>query len=385
MRRLLPLLVLVPLGGSVMAQSAPDEALASARADYRAAAAEAKRLDAEAATARDKASQLALERQAAAARMVAAEAEISQLQAELAARQGAVDAARARLAAKQAPAAALVGGLVSMGRRPPLLALADARAPAELVRVRMLLDSTVPVIRQRSAGLARDLAEQRRLAEAARASAAQLAIARDALKLRQEQFAALEREANATAAALGGAALEAGDRMMTASDLTGRLADDARAKAQARQLARETIAYGALPARPGPAEGAPVAARAYAMPADAPITDGVGSINRDGVSSRGVRLATARGQKVRAPAAGTIAFSGPYRRHDGVVIIDHGDKRMTMLVGVRSDRAKGTKIAAGEVIGIALGEIGVELTENGRPISAPLAAVRSLSIQETRR
>lgn len=373
------------LGGSGIAQSTPGEALAAARAEYRAAAAEAKRLDAQAGQARDKASQLGFERQAAAARIAEAEARISALQVELAARGRAVAAAKERLAAKQAPAAALVGSLVSMGRRPPLLALADGRSPAELVRVRMLLDSTLPVIRARSAALASGLAQERRLAEAAQATATQLGAARAALAERQQRFATLEREANATAAALGGAALDASDRMIIASDATGRLASEAIARAEARRRAQEVLAYGALPARPGRGEGDGGAAPPYAMPADAALVEGVGSVNRDGVRARGVKLATARGQAVRAPAAGTIAFAGAYRRHDGVVILDHGAGRMTMLVGVRTDRRRGTRVAAGEELGIALGEIGVELVERGRPVSAPLAAVRSLSIQEKRR
>ncbi len=385
MRRALILVPLALLGGSVVAQPATGDALERARADYRSAAAEAKRLDGEAAKARDKAGKLAIERKAAAARIAAAEAEISALQENLARRERAMATARARLEAQQAPAAALVGSLVTMGRRPPLLALADGQSPAELVRVRMLLDSTLPVIRLRSAALASALANQRQLAQDARNSAARLARAKAALGARQERFAALEREANATAAALGGAALDASDRMMLASDRTGQLADDARAKAQARALGITTAALGPLPSRPARPDESQPHAPPYRMPAAAKLTDGMGSVNRDGVRARGVRLATARGQTVVAPASGTIAFAGPYRRHDGVVIVDHGDGRMTMLVDVRTDRATGETVAAGDPIGIALGEIGVELTVNGRPNSAPLAAVRSLSIQAKRR
>lgn len=385
MRRAFLLFLLIPLGGSVVAQQAPESALAQARADYRAARAEAKRLEAEAGKAKDKATALGIERRAAAARIAAAEAEISTLQRELANRERGMAIARSRLAAKEAPAAALVGGLVAMGRRPPLIALADGGAPGDLVRVRLLLDATLPVIRKRSAALARDLAAQRRLADEARSAAERLATAKSGLRLQQERFATLEREAIATSSTLGGAALEASDRMMLASDATGRLADDARARAQARALARATMSYGILPPRPGAQERRADPVFPYVLPADGAILDGVGSINRDGVRSRGVKLATRRGQRVRVPADGTVAFAGPYRDHDGVVIIDHGDKRLTMLVGVRSDRAQGDRVRRGEELGIALGEIGVELVDDGRPVSAPMAAVRSLSIQEKQR
>ena len=83
----------------------------------------------------------------------------------------------------------------------------------------------------------------------------------------------------------------------------------------------------------------------------------------------------------KAAAWGAVAGTLP----DLDVIIDHGDKRLTMLVGVRSDRAQGDRVRRGEELGIALGEIGVELVDDGRPVSAPMAAVRSLSIQEKQR
>jgi septal ring factor EnvC (AmiA/AmiB activator) len=83
---------------------------------------------------------------------------------------------------------------------------------------------------------------------------------------------------------------------------------------------------------------------------------------------------------VRAPADGTIAFAGAFRRHDGVVIIDHGRGWMTMMTGVRSDRRKGDKVRRGDPLGRALGPIGLELSTNGRPVSAALIAGSSQSL-----
>lgn len=374
----------VLLAGSVIAQGRGDNAqqLEQARAEWRAARADVDRLQREAAKARDKASKIAAERQAAAAGIIAAEAEISALQAELVTRQQAVAAAEARLSSKQAPAAALVARLVNMGRRPPLLSLADSGSLAEVVRVRMLLDYTIPVIRARTAGLSAELSQRRRMVEGIRASSAKLANARRALGNRQERFASLEAEANATAQTLGGRSVEAVDRMVMARDSAGLMESDARAERDARRRASDLAALGALPPRPAPGErGAVEATLPYRMPATAPLVDGVGSVNRDGVRSRGVTLATARGSEIVAPAAGTIAFAGPFRSSDGVVILDHGNGWMTMLVGVQTELAKGSKVGQGEKLGRALGEIGVELTRDGHPVSAPMISVRSLSIQ----
>ena len=58
------------------------------------------------------------------------------------------------------------------------------------------------------------------------------------------------------------------------------------------------------------------------------------------------------------PADGTIVFAGPFRGHDGVVIIDHGGGWMSLLSGVATPiGARATGSARGEPLGRALGPI----------------------------
>jgi septal ring factor EnvC (AmiA/AmiB activator) len=125
----------------------------------------------------------------------------------------------------------------------------------------------------------------------------------------------------------------------------------------------------------------------YALPANAAVTDGHGAVSATGIRSRGIRLATRRGTPVTMPAGGRIVFSGPYRRYDGVVIIDHGNGWMTMLLDVRSEAKKGERLESGDPLGIALGEMTVELSHQGNFVSpaAMAARSRSLSIQAQRR
>ena len=85
-------------------------------------------------------------------------------------------------------------------------------------------------------------------------------------------------------------------------------------------------------------------------------------------------LAAYAGQEAVAPADGTIAFAGPFRRHDGVVIIDHGRGWMTLMTGIRTKLRKGERIRLGEPLGRALGPVSVELSTNGTPVSAALIA-----------
>jgi septal ring factor EnvC (AmiA/AmiB activator) len=104
------------------------------------------------------------------------------------------------------------------------------------------------------------------------------------------------------------------------------------------------------------------------------LSEGFGSVSDTGIRARGVTLDAFRGAEVRAPADGTIAFAGAFRRHDGVVIIDHGRGWMTLMTGVRTDLRKGQRIRLGQPLGRALGPVTVELSANGSPFSAALIA-----------
>jgi len=110
---------------------------------------------------------------------------------------------------------------------------------------------------------------------------------------------------------------------------------------------------------------------------------GLGSVSSNGIRSRGLTLKTFAGQEVMAPADGVVAFAGPFRRHDGVVIIDHGQGWMTLMTGVRCQLGKGARIRLGQPLGRALGPVAVELSTNGTPVSAALIAgsSRLLSIK----
>ena len=110
---------------SLPAAETVDAALARARAEAGRRRPQVARLEAGAARAGDEASRLRAEQAAAAAAIEAAEARISASDARAAMARTRVAAGRERLAAPARPVAALLAGLATMGRRPPLLTLAD--------------------------------------------------------------------------------------------------------------------------------------------------------------------------------------------------------------------------------------------------------------------
>ena len=358
-----------------------DAALASARAEAEKAAKRLQILEAKAGEAGDEAARLHARQLAAAAAIDASEARISASNAALRLARARVALAEQGLATRRAPLAALLAGLATMGRQPPLLTLADHGSVDEMVRVRALLDSTMPIIERRSAALTAELAGRRKLASAANSARADLARDREQLGVRQRQFAELETEASARAARLSGEAFGAGDRVLASGEALKAAGSDAAGRRAGQAAARALASLDFATPRPMRGDSAlPPVDFAYTMPVSAPLLEGLGTVDRAGIVSRGLSFATDRGAAVVVPANGTIAFAAPFREQDGLVIIDHGGGWTSLLLGVASDRPRGTRVKRGEPLGRALGTIGVELRRNGRPVSPALIAASSVPL-----
>jgi len=361
-----------------------EDELRQARTEQAAAEAEVAKLDQAALQARDEASRLRAQQDAAAQAIEAAEARITASDVQLRLASAFVAAHRQQLAREQRPIASLLAGLATMAERPPLLALADRGGTDELVKVRILLDATLPVIRRKTARLSSQLAAGQQLEERALAAKTELVQGRKDLAAKRQQFAALESRAIARSLASGGRALGAGDVAIAAGEDVERLRASEASSRDALRLAGQLAALEPAPPRPAGPEGGAVrlVPFAYALPANARVTDGLGSVNDSGVQSRGLTLATSRGAPLAAPAAGTVRFSGPYGDYDGILIIDHGGGWMSLIVNVASTLRPGSRVQLGDPVGRALGPIGVELSQNGRRISPALIAGSSATLSK---
>lgn len=351
------------------------QALARVSAEAEAAARRVAAMESRERAATDEASRLRAAQQRAAADIELTEARIARADIELAAARAAVAERSARFGQRRAPLAALLAGLATMGRRPPLLALADSGSISDLVRVRALIDTSMPVIAARSAALKVELDEGRALAARAKQARLGVAAARAELVTRQQRFAELEQRANARAALARADASGADDEVLADSEQLLDLGGEAAAAAEARRAARRIASAPLAPARPLPADGpAPRPSLPYALPTPSPVIEGMGAVNASGVRSRGLRFATARGSAVLAPAAGTVLFAGPFRDHDGIVVIEHDGGWTSLLIDVSPRVERGARVAAGDPIGRALGDLQLELRHDGQPVSAALIA-----------
>ena len=352
-----------------------EQALARTSAEAREAEARVAALQAREQAASDEASRLRAERQRAAAEIVLTEARLAAADLKLTAAKAAVASRGAQLDRQRAPLAALLAGLATMGRRPPMIALADTGSIAELVRVRALIDGSMPVIMQRSAALQAQLDRGRELA--ARADAARRAVdaSRAELIEQQRHFALLESRANARAAQLRASASGIDDQVLAGGEAVLDLGSEAAAASQARSLARVIARLPLAAPRPfGPDSRAAPPEIAYQLPTPAAVTEGLGNVSAAGVRSRGIRFATPRGSQIVAPGAGKVLFAGAFREHDGIIVIDHGKGWTSLLIDLAPTVRTGQRVAPGAPLGRALGDVSLELRKAGQPRSAALIA-----------
>jgi septal ring factor EnvC (AmiA/AmiB activator) len=361
-----------------------DEALKQARAQQAAAEAATARLEKAAGAARSEAQRLQAEQAAAAQAIEAAEARITAADAQYRLAAAFVSAHRARLAQEQQPVSSLLAGLAVMAQRPPLLAFADGGGGTDdLVKISVLLDSTLPVIQERTRALSAQLAQGQQLQEQAVSARAELVRSQEDLASRRQRFASLEQRALEQSLSAGGQALRTGDVAIAAGEQMERLRAEQSSSRSAQQLADELASADPSPLRPYPPAGPPLRPPfAYALPVNAPVVEGLGSVNDSGVRSRGTTFVTGRGSQVTAPADGTVRFSGPFGDYDGILILDHGGGWMSLIVNVSSQLKEGDKVRLGDRIGQALGQTTVELSHNGRRFSPALIAGSSQTLSK---
>jgi septal ring factor EnvC (AmiA/AmiB activator) len=387
MRRAAPFLLL-PLLAAASAPVQPvaptlDQQLRLARLEQAAAERQAAALGDAASRARGDVERMRAEQAASAQAIEAAEAHITAADVQMRLASARVADQRRQLAVQQRPVSSLLAGLAVMGRRPPLLAIADQGSADELVKVRILLDTTLPVIRARTARLSSDLVQAKRLEQGVALARAELVRSRQDLLARRQQFALLERKAADLAAAKGAQALSAGDVAIAAGENVEGLRSSESGSRAAAAIASELAALDAAPARPiageGGNQGQPFP---YELPVAAPVTQGLAAVNESGVRSRGISFASGRGAPVTAPASGTIRFSGPFRDYDGILIIDHGHGWMSLIVNVASELRAGDTVQVGQPIGRALGPLELELSQYGRQTSPALIAGSSQNLSK---
>jgi septal ring factor EnvC (AmiA/AmiB activator) len=287
---------------------------------------------------------------------------------------------RARLAERQGPVVRLTAALQTMARRPPALALVQPGSVHDVVHVRSLLASTLPVIRARTAGLREEIREGNRLRRQAETARTSLVAGQEDLRKQRLALAQLEERERARSQSLASSAIVEGDRALAfgeeARDLSALMGTR---QYQARIRASLMDLPGPVP-RPGTPAAAPPSGKVrYALPVEGRLVTGTGEISDAGVHARGLTFETSGGTEVVAPRAGRIVYAGDFRSYGRILIMDHGGGWTTLITNLgETETPVGRTVAMGALLGRTprgSSRVTVELRRNGQPVAiAPLLA-----------
>jgi len=346
--------------------------LKAAQEEARESLARSQQFEAAAAKATNEADRARAETEALAARIQAAEAEITAAETRSAIIDNQLREQRARLAERQGAPIRITAALQSLSRRPPALALVQPGSLENAVRVRAILAATLPRIRERTAAVRGDLDRTRTLRDQQGVAREALVASRGELAGRREALAQMETQQRARSAGFAQLALKESDRALALGEEARRVETLTNDSAFRERLSANLATLPGPTQRPvAGGEQAP-AGPAFLMPATGRVIEGVGELNDAGVHARGVVMTVDGDTPVRAPAAGRVAYAGPFRGYGLVLILDHGDGWTSVVTGLEAiGQRVGDRIGQGAAIGRASGgneRLTVELRYQGRPV-----------------
>lgn len=352
----------------------------------------AEALEAKAATAGAAAERTAQESAAIAARVQQAEAEIAANEAKVRLIGQQRQQLRAELAQRQRPLVELTAALQRLSRRPAIFSLLRPGSLSDAVYLRAVLETMLPEVARRTAGLRAAIERGRKLEAAAQQASADLRASQGQLNQRRQQLATIEARQRLDARSASGFADREAERALALAEQARDLGSLVGELDKAGRLRTELAALpGPImrPAQPltvaAPASGdalpAPIGAPAqYQLPVVGKLITGFGDGAAGRVQSRGISIAARGGAQVVAPGSGRIVFAGPYQSYGTIVIIEHGGGWTSLVTGLTTlDTRVGRSVVAGSPLGLAgpgRPVISFELRKDGAPVN-PLDFLRS--------
>jgi septal ring factor EnvC (AmiA/AmiB activator) len=396
--RVLLLAALALAAGGVLAAASPPpqgpaearRALAEAQAAAAGARARAERLESDAALAGAAAERTAREAAAIAARIQEAEAGVAAAEVEIGLVGQQRAALRASLAQRERPLLELTAALQRLSRRPLATALLRPGSVSDAVHTRALIETMVPEVRRRTAGLRAEIARGQALEAQARKVEGRLRTEQAALAGRRQVLAGLETRQRLAARDVAGNADRESERALALAEQARDLGGLVGALDKAGALGAELAALPGPVLRPPRPEASEVVVSAaapapvaplvpYLLPVNGRLLSGFGD-PAAGLASRGIVLVTRPGAIALAPAAGRIAFAAPYHGYGQIVIISHAGGWTSLVTGLaRLDVRVGDAVVAGSPLGVTgPGQpvVNLELRQGGKPVN-PLEQLRA--------
>jgi len=290
-----------------------------------------------------------------------------------------------RLAVRQAPITRLTAALQQLARRSPVLALLEPGPVSDAVHRRIVLARMLPVVLARTRDLRAELARSAALrrseeqaTEALRKTQRELEDQRKTLAAVEQRLRIAARQLHETAGAETERALAMGEEARDIGDLMGRIKEagtirEALLRLPGPTLRPATLGETALPtAAPVPA-GVTGRPPPYRLPVIGDVVTGFGEVSAAGLRSRGLSIVTSPSATVVAPAAGRVAFAGPFRGYGQILIIEHGGGWTSLIANLgHLSAGVGDEVRQGDPVGAAMAgnrpQIVLELRTGETPV-----------------
>lgn len=366
-------------------------ALRNAEAQGREAQLRAEAFERQAASATAAADKTAQESAAIAARVQQAEARIAENEAKVRLIAQQQLALRAELAQRQKPVVELTAALQRLSRRPAVFSLLRPGSLQDAVYLRAVLETMLPEIGRRTAGLRAAIERSKQLQRDAEQASAALRASQVELGQRRQLLATVEARQRLDSRSASGSADREAERALAlaeqARDLTslmGELDKAGRLRAQLaalpgpvlRPVQPQANAVAPMAEGPSPAVNAPAP---YQLPVAGRLLTGFGNGAAGQAESRGISIAARAGALAVVPGAGRIAFAGPYQGYGVIVIIEHGGGWTSLVTGLA---VLNVRVGQTVIAGAPLGQAGpgrpvlaLELRKDGTPLN-PLDFLR---------
>lgn len=290
-----------------------------------------------------------------------------------------------------------------LSRTPPEAFLAKPGAPIDTARANLILKSTLPSIKKQSdiiSGHLRELEETEVALTAKKENLSKLSITlkdknKDLNKLvdeRKDIYQNYLKESKEQASEIAKLSAQA-------DSLKEILADIEKQERFIRALPTPSVKPNLMTEKPPAQKTSPhtkpvqkIAAVTVPrnieahLPTPGRILIGFGQKNEFGVTNKGITIQGRADATVTTPFSGVVRFSGPFKKHRNLLIIEHHDGSMSLIDGMdRTNVVVGQALISGEPVGTMRGaknsphsELYYELRKNGRPID-PMKRLSALA------
>ncbi|MEY2942406.1 MAG: hypothetical protein RLY97_420, partial [Pseudomonadota bacterium] len=229
------------------------------------------------------------------------------------------------------------------------------------VHMRALIETMIPEVQRRTADLRGEIARSRALQTQAQLATSALRNQQSRLQSQKQALAALETQQRLAARQVSGSADREAEHALALAEQARDLTSLTQNLGKLGEL-REELAL-----LPGPVLR-PTSPNAPTSP-DNPITQTIPTaatqiqfqlpmagrlLTGFGGASHGINLAVRGGAQAVAPAAGRVAFAGPYRGYGNIIIIAHDGGYTSLITGLAQLNAQvGDSLISGSPLGSA--------------------------------